>query len=136
MNLVIFSGRIGQKKVSATQAGEPVVNLRVAHSEKYKGEEHTTWKTCVFFGKRAETVAQYFDVGDPISVTGSLRDNEWTDKSGTKHITTEINCRDFEFMPTAKEKSASQANSDAPAMNGQYIPQGNALDDFDDSTPF
>ena len=83
MNKVILCGRIGKDPETRFAAsGTTVVNLSLATSERYKGEEQTTWHNLVAFGKTGEFIATYFKRGEAILVEGKIQNRSYQDKDG------------------------------------------------------
>jgi single-strand DNA-binding protein len=77
MNTIHILGRLG-KDPETRQVGETsVTNFSVATTERYKDrhgnkQEKTQWHTVSFWGKQGEIIAQYFNKGDQIQVTGTM----------------------------------------------------------------
>jgi len=118
VNKVIYAGRIGQKKTAATPEGMAITNLRVASTKTYykdkQKQEKTTWMTVVAFGKQAEIIDQYLNVGDPIYVEGALVERSWQDKEGKNRKSVEIHTKEFQFVSVKKDETAN--SDDMPAM--------------------
>lgn len=99
LNQCNFIGRLGQDPDSKfTQSGTQVVNVSLACSEKYKGEETTEWVRVVSFGKLAEIMAQYLTKGSLVFISGKMQTRSWEDQSGVKKYTTEIIARDMKML--------------------------------------
>lgn len=133
MNRVILIGRLSRDpEVRYTQAAEPLAVTRFgiavdrpfARRNNNNGEKTVDFLNCVCFGKRGETISQYFRKGNRIAVTGRIQTGEYTDQSGNKRYTTDIVIEDFEFVETKSEREAS-TNSAAPAYNNAPAPQAN-----------
>ena len=109
MNKVILCGRIGKDPETRTAAsGTTVVNLSLATSERYKGEEQTTWHNLVAFGKTGEFIATYFKRGDAILVEGKIQNRSYQDKDGNTRYVSEVVVDKAEFVPGNKGESGSQ----------------------------
>lgn len=143
INKVVFAGRIGQIKSSATADGTAIVNLRIASSKKYKDksgnlQEKTTWMSAVAFNKQAEIINQYFQKGDPIYVEGSLDVRNWEDKQGQKRESIEIRVLEFQFVgsKSTTDSGATQSNQSQnnPAPASYDEPYN--FDDEDEQIPF
>ncbi len=76
-------GNLGQNAELGDAEGTPVVNFSVASNSKIKGNDHTTWIRCAFFGKRAESVAEYLTKGKQVAVRGGLILREYESKNGS-----------------------------------------------------
>jgi single-stranded DNA-binding protein len=78
------------------------------------GEEwHDVVYNCRIFGKRAETIKQYFPKGKPISVTGKITGlNEWTSKSGRVYKEIKVDVFVFDFVPREQLEAAGVAGNE------------------------
>lgn len=121
MNKVILIGNLGaDPEVRHTQGGEAVANLRLATSERWKDkagqqQERTEWHRIVFFGRRAEVLAEYTRKGSKLLVEGQIQTRKWTDNEGNDRYTTEIRGANFEFLDSASSApSAPSAGPSAP----------------------
>lgn len=120
-------------------SGDACTNLSIATTEKWKDkegqqQESTEWHKVVFFGRRAEVIAEYFRKGDQIYVEGKLQTRKWQDKDGNDRWTTEINGRDFQFCGQASGSGNSGGRTEeAPAPAAAPAP---TQDKFDDDIPF
>ena len=125
VNKVFLIGRLGQEPESrTTPAGHTVCNISLAVSEKYKGEETTTWVKLVFWNKTAEILTKFCKKGSQIFVEGSLQVREWQDKDGNKRETTEVVVRSMQMLDG--KPSGNQQNYQ---QNQQQEPQGDFVED-------
>lgn len=76
--------------------------------------------TITLFGRQAEAANQYLSKGSYLSVTGELRDNQYTDKQGNKRYTTELIGNDTVFGP----KTDPNASPNAPMSADPNDPFG------------
>lgn len=153
LNQVNIIGRVGQDpEVKYLPNGDPVANISVATSERWKdkqsGEqkEKTEWHRVVFFGKLAEIVGEYARKGTLIYCQGKLETREW-EKDGIKRYTTEIRAHEMKLLGGKPEGASGQGrdsntSSSRPAQQSrqapaqqQAAPQPGA-DKFDDDVPF
>lgn len=99
------------------QAGQyNVTHFTVASNSTRKnrdGEYDTTFVRCTVFGRQGDVIAQRFQRGQPIIVSGELSTSTWQDKQGQERTSTELNVQNFSFAP--KDKFQSQV----PAQQGQ-----------------
>lgn len=125
LNLVVLIGRVGRDvEVRYTQAGDPVANLSVATSERWKdkgGEKHerTEWHRVEVFGKTAQFVKDYVSKGALVSIEGSIRTDEWKDKDGKARKTTKIKANRVELLTgrTAQSDETPTQRAEAPAVD-------------------
>lgn len=83
MNNATFTGRLGRDAESrVTPSGKPVVNFSLAVDERRGGEKSTLWVSCAIWGERGEKLAQYLTKGAVVSVSGPVRVESYTAKSG------------------------------------------------------
>lgn len=98
VNKVILVGNLGaDPEVRRTQAGDPVVNMRIATSDSWRdknsGErrERTEWHNVVIFNDNLAKVAeQYLKKGAKVYIEGQLQTRKWQDQTGNDRYTTEI----------------------------------------------
>jgi len=96
LNKVILVGHLGQDpKISYTQSGQPVANLRMATSERFKDKsgqwtDRTEWHSIVAWGKDAEFCSNYLGKGALIMIEGRLQTRKWQDKDGQDRYSTEV----------------------------------------------
>lgn len=116
INKVIIVGRLGQEpEIRFTAAGNPVANMSVATSKKYKGEEETEWHRIVCFGKLAEVIQQYVHKGDLVGFDGELKTRKWQDQQGHDRYSTEIIAWKMDML-------GSKNRSDQPPPQGEDKP--------------
>ena len=94
MNQVNLIGNVGaEPETRYTQGGDPIVNVRLATTERWKkdGEkqEKTEWHRVTFFGGVAKVVQNHVSKGDRIAVTGKIHYSEY-EKDGVRKFSTEI----------------------------------------------
>lgn len=127
MNLAILHGNIGHLELKHVgQNNTAIVEFSVATVERRSQEKYTTWHNCKAFGKRAETIAQYFSKGSEILLEGRIELEKWEGKDGSKRSRTSIIVNSFDFCGR-KGDNAGGGNS-APRT------QAEAFAD-DDTTP-
>lgn len=90
MNDVKLMGRIAWIKFSKKESSS-VCNFNMAVDSKWKNNSNSTnWIPCVAFGKTAEIINEYYDVGDQICVSDSeLATRKWV-QNGVKKEKLEI----------------------------------------------
>lgn len=96
MNHVALVGYVGADPiVNAGRNGHEITTFSLAITEKFKNKdgsmiERTDWHKIVCFGYTAKYVSDYIRKGDLVSVEGKLKNNNYTDKNGTKHFETQV----------------------------------------------
>jgi len=138
-NRVLLIGNLGRDpEVRHTNSGQPVANLRVATSRRYKDREgnwseQTEWHDVVCFGRTAETAGQYLRKGSRVFVEGRLQTRSWDDREGKKQYRTEVVAEFLKFMD-----SRSGGDSGGGADPGGGRSEDASGGDFpgDDDIPF
>lgn len=116
-----------------TSNGVAVIGLDVAVNERFQDrskqwQERTHFVRATAWRTLAEACAEA-KKGDPVLVSGRLRNNQWTDKSGQQRNTLEIEADRVEFLARG------------PIGGGQRVEQGarragpSNLPDIDDELP-
>lgn len=103
VNKVILVGNLGaDPEVRNTQDGRPIVNLRIATSERWRdrnsGEqrERTEWHRVVIFNEGLARVAeQYLRKGSKVYIEGQLQTRKWEDQGGQERYSTEVVLQGF-----------------------------------------
>jgi single-strand DNA-binding protein len=120
MNKVFLIGVVVRDpEIRYTSSGDAKARFTVVTEERWKdkatGEpkKHSEFHNCVLYGKRAETLAEWFKKGKAIQVEGKNRTREYTPEGSTeKKKITEIHVEDFNFVPGGRGAGSSQ-----PAQN-------------------
>lgn len=96
MNHVALVGYVGaDPAVNEGRNGHEITTFSLAITERFKNKdgsmiERTDWHKIVCFGYTAKYVSDYIRKGDLVSVEGKLKNNNYTDKNGTKHFETQV----------------------------------------------
>lgn len=96
INHVALVGYVGaDPAVNEGRNGHEITTFSLAITEKFKNKdgsmiERTDWHKIVCFGYTAKYVSDYIRKGDLVSVEGKLKNNNYTDKNGTKHYETQV----------------------------------------------
>lgn len=121
INKVILIGNLGaDPEIRYTQSGTPVVNFRIATTERWKGQdgqqqENTEWHQIVAWRRLAEICAEYLSKGSKVYIEGKLQTRKWQDQNGNDRYTTEIVARDMQMLSPRGSSSAGDSygsNSD------------------------
>jgi single-strand DNA-binding protein len=163
VNKVILVGNLGRDpEIRYLPSGEPVANITIATSSKYKGKtgemvEETEWHRVTFFGKLADIVGQYLKKGRSVYVEGRIKTRKYTDKDGVEKYATDIIANEMQMLggregmgePSGEEGGygsgggysrpapASRPQAAAPAPRQAPAPRpATGFDDMDDDIPF
>lgn len=152
INNVTLQGKLGKDiDLKYTQSGKAVGTTSIAVDRDFKnadGKKETDWVNIVFWGKTAETVANYFRKGDEILVVGRIQTRSYEDNSGSRKYVTEVVADKFSFTTGRKSlntqdggvsnsKTTNNANAQQNRNNVQSDPFGNSsINITDDDLPF
>nr|DAX12609.1 MAG TPA: Single strand binding protein [Bacteriophage sp.] len=148
MNKVVLIGRLGNEPdVKLTAGNEPITVCRfpIAVDRPYSAkrtESDTTvdFINCVCFGKRGESIGQYFHKGNRIAITGRLQVSFWQDKNGQKRSSTDVIVEDFEFCEnkgSSNAETTKKTTKKTTNNNRNNAPDFYPIDDDnDDILPF
>ena len=151
MNRVILLGRLARDpEVRYTQSAEPLAVCRFAVAvdrpysrNRQENESTADFINCVCFGKRGESINQYFRKGNRIAVQGRLQVSNYTDQQGNKRYSTDVVVEDFEFVEARNERANSSEGgfNPAPAPQSSVAPAPSAgfsidSDAEDEDLPF
>lgn len=127
MNTVIMMGRLTRDpEIRPTTTGNVVASFSIAVDRRFKreGEPEADFFNCTAFGRTAEFVEKYFTKGKKILLTGSIQNDNYTNKDGQKVYATKIIVENVEF---AASKNAEQTTPAEPAQTSDgfmSIPEG------------
>lgn len=122
----IAHGRIGREiELKYSNSGAAVAKFSVAVSEKYKGEEKTTWYNVVAFNATAENISKYFSKGAEIIIIGTMSFGSY-EKDGVTRYTSDLIVRSFDFCGSKQQDQPAQQNNgfqgNPSANNGGFQP--------------
>lgn len=113
MNRVCLMGRIGRDlELKKTNSGVSVVSFPLAVDRNGK-EGGTDWIDIVAWRGTAEVLCNYAGRGRLIAVEGRLQMRDWTDKSGNKRRSYEVQADSVYFADNRR----SEGNDTAPNRN-------------------
>lgn len=115
MNKVILMGRLTKDpEVSSSASGTAYARYSIAVDRKFKRENEPTadFFNCVSFGKQAEFVEKYLKKGTKIVVTGSLQNNNYTNREGNKVFEVRIMVEEVEFAESKTNNTDTNTQSD------------------------
>lgn len=105
MNVWHFSGRLGaDAELRTTQAGDKVLNFRVAVKSGHGDGEKTNWVECSLWGKRAESVKDYLKKGFYVNVCGELSIKEYDKKDNTTGYSLAVRVSELDFIEPRKQE--------------------------------
>ena len=136
LNKVMLIGNVGNdpeiryldSNPQGPQGNAKVASFRLATTERYRdrnGEtrENTEWHNIVAWRSNADLVEKFVHKGSQIYVEGKLRTRQWTDQTGNKRSTTEINADSIQLL--GKRPDAPQQGQGYQGQGGYAgAPQG------------
>lgn len=122
MNVVTISGRLAaDPDLRFTGSGQPVANLRIAHTPRRKNQQGqwedgtTLWLNTTVWGKQAENITNSLAKGMAVLVVGRLQQRNWQDKNTgenrstveliAEHITPDLHYQTAEITKTQPQQS-------------------------------
>ncbi len=133
LNKVNLIGNLGaDPEIRRTQSGEPIANLRIATTEKWRAkasgemQERTEWHTVVIFNEPIAKVAeQYLRKGSKVFIEGQLQTRKWSDKEGHDRYSTEIVLQRFNgsliLLDNAQRSEAFEGRKDPTPKRDAYL---------------
>lgn len=104
-----FQGAQGQQAIAR-------FTVAVDRMPKQDGTHETDFISCSCFGRRAEVIAEHFQKGSKIGLTGRIRTGSYVNQQGATVYTTEVEVTDIDFIDP---KNATQPNPTTPQYNMQ-----------------
>ena len=133
LNKVMLIGNVGNdpeiryldSNPQSPQGNAKVASFRLATTERYRdrnGEtrENTEWHSIVAWRSNADLVEKFVHKGSQIFIEGKLRTRQWTDQTGNKRFTTEVQADNIQLL--GKRPDAPQGGQGG--YQGGYSGQG------------
>lgn len=139
MNQVVLVGRLTRDPELrfVPSSGRAVANFTLAVNRVYSREKEADFFRIVVWGNQAENVAKYLKKGSQCAVSGSIHNNNYTDRDGNMRYSVDINADRVEFLSSAGGGRQEQYDDDS--YGGSQAPS-TPEDDFpmidDDDVPF
>ncbi|MBO4415570.1 MAG: single-stranded DNA-binding protein [Lachnospiraceae bacterium] len=120
MNKVIMMGRLTRDpevRYSQGTSQTAIGRFSIAVDRRFKreGQPDADFFNCTSFGKQAEFVERYLKKGTKIVISGSVQNDNYTDKDGNTRYSVQIICDEIEF---AESKNSSGGGSDYQGGRG------------------
>lgn len=133
LNNCSFIGRLGKDpEVRYAASGDAIASLTLAVGSTWKDkagtkQESTEWVNITAFGKLGEICAQYLKKGNQVFISGRMKTEKYTDKTGVDKYSTKIVAERMQMLGGKNE--GQQAGKPAQESGG-FDPQD------DDQIPF
>lgn len=127
LNKAQIIGRVGSDiQVRYSSAGEAIVNVSLATSEKWKDKEtgeikeKVEWHKIVAFGKIAEIMGEYVKKGDLIFVEGKMTTKKYEDKiTGAEKFNFEIRVVEMKIL-SPKQQIKDETNKTKKEITNEF----------------
>lgn len=117
MNLFVFMGRLTKEPdVRYTNDSKCIARFTLAVDRRFK-KDTTDFFNCTAFGKTAEFVEKYITKGMKVVATGSVQNDEYTNKEGTKVRSTAFIVDSVEFAEAKKKEEKPESKEDTGWAN-------------------
>jgi len=148
MNKVIMMGRLTRDpevRYGAGASASTVGRFSIAVDRRFKreGQPDADFFNCTVFGKQAEFVEKYLKKGTKVVISGSLQNDNYTDKNGVQRNNVQIMVDEVEFAESKSSGSQDGGNNYsnyAPKTTAAAAPAGdgfmNIPDGIDEELPF
>lgn len=139
-NTILYGRVVRDIEVRYTSQNMAIARFSIAVNRKYKSEDKKAdFFNITAFGKKAETLSQYFHQGSRIVVYCHPQQEQYTKQDGTKVDTVSFILDEFDFVDTRAEGgiTANQNPNPAPEPTPQGEDWMSVPDNLDDeSLPF
>lgn len=123
MNKVHLIGNLTKEpELRYTKNNTPVASYTIAINTRYGDQQQTDFINISSWGKSGEFVSKYFKKGQPIAITGRLKNRNYEDSNGVKHYSMEVVTEDIEFVGSKKEEDKIESRE-------EFVPNFNIEDE-------
>lgn len=135
MNVLSFTGNLGQDCRKNTVGGTAVCNFSVAMKAGYGDKAQTLWVDCALWGKQAESrLPEFLTKGQQVAVSGELSTRE---HEGKTYLQLRCNSVDLIGKKDDSQPSTSQpAQQSTPQPQAPSAPEPGGIMDDDSEIPF
>lgn len=122
-NQVVLIGRAGNnvaEDVRKLQSGSMVAEVRLAVNRPGKdasGNSITDWVSCQFWNKNAERLSEFVKKGDLLSVSGSIRVDNW-EQEGQRRQKYFIHGENFQMLESRSARQERQQSESGGGYGG------------------
>ncbi|NMV54022.1 single-stranded DNA-binding protein [Lactobacillus reuteri] len=102
-----------------------VTHFTVASNSTRKnrdGEYDNTFVRCTVFGRQGDVIAQRFQKGQPIIVSGELSTSTWQDKQGQDRTSVEMSVQNFSFTLQDRFQNQSSGQDHVEEVSDDDMP--------------
>ena len=115
-NTILYGRVVRDIEVRYTNQNMAIARFSIAVNRKYKSEDKKAdFFNVVSFGKKAETLSQYFRQGSRIVIYCHPQQEQYTKQDGTKVDTVVFILDEFDFVDTRAEGGITANQNPNPA---------------------
>jgi len=138
-NVILVARLVRDAELKYTANGYAILNFSIANNRSVKRndewQDEVSFFQCNIFGKRAESLAEYMIKGKQVVISGSLKQDRWTDKDGNNRSVVKIMVDKLQFVGGKRNQESVSSNTPSVASDPDITPM--AEEDFeDDKIPF
>jgi len=116
MNVITIAGTLTRDaELKYTPNGDPILSFSVADNQIGKDKQAIFW-SCGLYGKRGESLAEYIKKGNPITVSGTITENEWRDKEGNKRKSMDVRVSEIALQGGRRDYESQERAAPKPAQ--------------------
>ena len=136
MNKIIMMGRLTRDPETRYSQGNEsicVCSFSIAVDRRFKreGEAEADFFNCTAFRKTGEFVEKYFKKGQRILISGTVQNDNYTNKEGQKVYGTKIIVEEAEFADSKNSNGGNQTSNPTSPDGFMNIP-----DSMEEELPF
>ena len=131
MNKVVLLGNFTAKpELRYTQNKKSVATFSLAVQRDFKnqdGDYEADFINCYAFGKTGEVIAEHFDKGNKILVSGSIRVNSYETDKGDRRYSVKVAVDSFNFVQNSNKKDTKKVEIPEPEENDPFAEYGEQI---------
>lgn len=136
MNLAILTGNLGRDPELRSVNGDSVLGFSIGVQTGTRDKPNTMWVACSIWGKRATSLQPYLAKGHRVTVSGSIRMEEYKDKDGTPRTALRMSVDQIDLPPKSEGQAAPAQQPQQQAQPRPAPSNGSGFDDMDEDIPF
>ena len=110
---ILLTGNLGRDpEAKYTDAGKFICEFSIAVQVGYGENKTTEWFKCVAWEKLGETLNEYLKKGSKLQVRGDFKQHFWTSKDGEARGEIQVTVKDFQFLPSKRDQTATPFDGD------------------------
>lgn len=119
----MISGRLTREPVEKqTKDGKSIVSFGFAIPRSFKGSgQNADFIDVTAFGGTADFIKKYVTKGTKLNITGSLRQDLWTDKDGGNHQKISVIAQSVEFGESKREAEQNAESAPTPKKDDSFL---------------